>query len=64
MTDDKNSGYKFQQYVYRCPHEGANCIGGKHCYILETTQKIPCPLTALVKCPVQNNAKIEVVIGA
>ena len=37
---------------------------GKHCHVLETADKLPCKITALVKCPIHNNQKIPVEIGA
>ena len=40
---------------YKCPYEGPRCKLGKHCHVLET---------ALVKCPIHNNQKIPVEIGA
>ena len=49
---------------YKCPYEGARCKLKKHCHILETPDKLPCKITALVKCPIHNNKKIPVEIGA
>ena len=43
-------------------HIGAEL--GKHCHVLETADKLPCKITALVKCPIHNNKKIPVEIGA
>lgn len=49
---------------YKCPYEGPRCKLGKHCHVLETADKLPCKITALVKCPIHNNKKIPVEIGA
>lgn len=49
---------------YKCPYEGPRCKLGKHCHVLETADKLPCKITALVKCPIHNNKKIPVDIGA
>ena len=49
---------------YKCPYEGPRCKLGKHCHVLETADKLPCKITALVKCPIRNNKKIPVEIGA
>ena len=48
----------------KCPYEGPRCKLGKHCHVLETADKLPCKITALVKCPIHNNKKIPVEIGA
>jgi len=40
---------------YKCPYEGARCKLKKHCHVLETPDKLPCKITALVKCPIHNN---------
>ena len=49
---------------YKCPYEGPRCKLGKHCHVLETADKLPCKITAIVKCPIHNNKKIPVEIGA
>lgn len=49
---------------YKCPYEGPRCKLGKYCHVLETADKLPCKITALVKCPIHNNKKIPVEIGA
>lgn len=49
---------------YKCPYEGPRCKLGKHYHVLETADKLPCKITALVKCPIHNNKKIPVEIGA
>lgn len=49
---------------YKCPYEGPRCKLGKHCHVLETADKLPCKITALVKCPIHNNKKIPVEIVA
>lgn len=48
---------------YKCPYEWARCKLKKHCHVLETPDKLPCKITALVKCPIHNNQKIPVEIG-
>lgn len=48
---------------YKCPHEGSHCKLGKHCHVLETADKLPYKITALVKCSIYNK-KIPVEIGA
>lgn len=49
--------------AYKCPYEGPRCKLGKHCHVLETADKLPCKITAFVKCPVYKK-KIPVEIGA
>ena len=49
--------------IYKCPYEGVKCDGNKHCHVLETIEKLPAPITAVVKCPIRHNEKIPVKIG-
>lgn len=49
-------------YEYKCPNEGKNCKGRKHCHVIETTEKIN-KMEAVIMCPIEHK-KIRVVIGA
>lgn len=59
MTQEK----KVKTSIYKCPHEGNNCKGHKHCHVLETTEALPGKITVLFQCPVQKNQKIPIIIG-
>lgn len=50
-------------YVYKCPYEGPNCSGGKHCHALQTTVKLKNSMTVVMECLVRKKAKIAVEIG-
>ena len=50
-------------FSYKCPHEGKNCIGRKHCHVHETPVELKEKMSVVVECPVRRNAKIIVEIG-
>ena len=60
MTDMTTAPHSVE---YKCPHEGSRCKLGKHCHVLETADRLPCRITAFVKCPIYKK-KIPVEIGA
>ena len=51
-------------YVYKCPFEGSNCSGGKHCHALQTPVKLKNPMAVVMECIVRKKAKIAVEIGS
>ena len=60
MTDMTTTPHSVE---YKCPHEGSRCKLGKHCHVLETADRLPCRITAFVKCPIYKK-KVPVEIGA
>lgn len=64
MSEFRRLDCGMSTYIYKCPYEGSNCRGNKHCHILETTDKLKSKLGVIVKCPMRHGEKIFVEIGA
>lgn len=52
-----------ETFVYKCPHEGKNCIDKRHCHVHESPVELKEKMTVVVQCPVRHKAKILVEIG-
>ncbi len=64
MPEPQRFDGKIPTFTYKCPYEGRNCLGNKHCHILETTDELKSKLTVVIQCPVRHREKISVEIGA
>ena len=52
-----------KSFEYKCPYEGKKCELGKHCHVIETTQKLNNEIEAWIMCKVKHE-KIRVTVGA